>query len=85
MRLAATICAVPIALVTLIDRDRQWFKARIGLDVRETPRDEAVCDPVIRHPGALPEVPDLSSDPRFAHFPRSSATRACATMRACRC
>lgn len=69
VRLAAVICEVPIALVSLIDRDRQWFKACVGLDVRETPRDEAVCDHVIRRPDALLEVPDLSSDPRFAHFP----------------
>jgi GAF domain-containing protein len=69
VRVAATVCGVPIALVSLIDRDRQWFKACVGLDVRETPRDEAVCDHVIRQPETLLEIADLSTDPRFAHFP----------------
>ena len=68
-RLAAVVCDAPVALVSLIDRDRQWFKAQVGTGIRETPRDEAVCDHAIRAPGGLLEVPDLASDPRFARHP----------------
>ena len=67
--LAATICGTPIAVVSLIDRDRQWFKARIGLDGHETTRDTAVCDHAIRQPDELLEISDLSEDQRFAGFP----------------
>ena len=68
-RLAAMLCGAPIALVSLIDRDRQWFKARVGFEPGETPREHAVCDHAIREPGRLFEVPDLSLDPRFAGNP----------------
>ncbi|HEU4813650.1 MAG TPA: GAF domain-containing protein [Xanthomonadaceae bacterium] len=68
-RLAAVVCDAPVALVSLIDRDRQWFKAQVGTDIAETPRDEAVCDHAIRAPGGLLEVPDLARDPRFARHP----------------
>lgn len=68
-RLAATVCNVPVALVSLVDRDRQWFKAQVGTEVHQTPRDEALCDHAIRAPGALFEVPDLDRDPRFARLP----------------
>ena len=66
---AAAVCNAPVALVSLIDRDRQWFKARVGSDVPETPRDEAVCDHAIRAPGQLLEVQDIASDFRFARYP----------------
>ena len=69
VRLAAAVCDVPIALVSLIDRDRQWFKAQVGLEVPETPRDEAICDHAIRQPDTLLEVQDLAADPRFADAP----------------
>ena len=68
-RLAATVCNVPVALVSLVDRDRQWFKAQVGTDVHQTPRDEALCDHAIRSPTGLFEVPDLERDPRFARLP----------------
>ena len=42
-RLAAKLLKVPVALISLVDRDRQWFKSRIGLPVQETPRDHAFC------------------------------------------
>ena len=67
--LAATICDAPIALVSLIDRDRQWFKACKGLDATETRRDEAFCHHAIQAPDELMEVPDASVDPRFAENP----------------
>ncbi len=69
VQIASTVCETPIAVLTLLDRDRQWFKARVGLDADETPRSQAVCDHAIRQPGQLMEVPDLAGDPRFADFP----------------
>src|SRR5712691_7255298 len=42
-RLAAQICQTPIALITMVDENRQWFKSRIGLEVAETPREGSFC------------------------------------------
>ncbi|KAA0570910.1 GAF domain-containing protein [Azospirillum sp. Sh1] len=59
---------VPIALVSLLDADRQWFKARRGLAVQETPRDIAFCRFTIRQ--SLPMVvEDAAGDPRFQNNP----------------
>lgn len=69
VKVAAAVCGTPMALVTLIDRDRQWFKARTGLDGSQTDRDVAVCDHAIREPSQLLEVGDLSQDARFADNP----------------
>ncbi|WP_190238593.1 GGDEF domain-containing protein [Marilutibacter maris] len=68
VRLAATVCATPGALVSLIDHDRQWFKARLGVDVIQTPRGEAICDHAIRTPERLLEVADVGADRRFSRF-----------------
>ncbi|MCF7221383.1 GGDEF domain-containing protein [Marilutibacter chinensis] len=68
VRLAATVCGTPGALISLIDRDRQWFKARLGVDVVQTPRDEAICDHAIRIPERLLEVPDVRADRRFSRI-----------------
>lgn len=66
---AALVCGVPIALISLIDTHRQWFKANVGLPgVTETPRDVAFCDHAIRD-DSLFEVPDATLDARFAHNP----------------
>lgn len=64
--LAALICDAPIALVTLIDRDRQWFKASTGLDDTGTSRDEAFCNHAIAKPNQMMEVPDAHDDSRFS-------------------
>ncbi|MCW1976157.1 GAF domain-containing protein [Xanthomonas campestris] len=65
VQVAASLCETPIALMSLVDRDRQWFKARLGLDLQQTDRSQAVCDHAIRSPDHLMEVPDLTKDPRF--------------------
>lgn len=66
---ASRIAGTPIALMTLVDKDRQWFKARRGLEVRETPRDIAFCSRAIEHPSEPLIVKDARVDPRFADNP----------------
>lgn len=69
VRLAASICRMPIALISLIDDARQWFKAAYGLEgMRETPRTGAFCDHTIRGRGVL-EVTDARADARFVRNP----------------
>jgi two-component sensor histidine kinase len=65
VQLAARACQAPIALISLIDERRQWFKAEVGLGVRETPLDRSICLTATLQPG-LTIVPDLTEDPRFA-------------------
>src|SRR4051812_251084 len=67
-RLAQRVFNVPIALVSLVDRNRQWFKSRCGLFQTETPRAMAFCDHAIRQEAAL-VVPDACIDPRFSDNP----------------
>ena len=68
-RLASVCCGVPIALISLIDDERQWFKANVGLPgVNETPRDVAFCAHAIQD-DALFSVADTSQDGRFADNP----------------
>jgi len=66
--LAASICDVPIALITLVDESRQWFKAQVGLDTQETARSVAFCTHAILQPDMF-IVPDALQDPRFADNP----------------
>jgi GAF domain-containing protein len=67
--LAAHICGAPIALVSLVDEGRQWFKAKVGTDLEETSRDVAFCAHAILEPGDIFVVPDAFADPRFATNP----------------
>jgi diguanylate cyclase (GGDEF)-like protein/PAS domain S-box-containing protein len=69
VRAATVACGVPIALISLIDLERQWFKANVGwIGVTETPRDIAFCDLTIRSDAVL-EVPDARTDARFSQNP----------------
>lgn len=68
VRLASSMLQTPIALVSLVDADRQWFKARHGLDASETPREHAFCaHAIVGHDTMV--VPDATADPRFEANP----------------
>jgi PAS domain S-box-containing protein len=67
-RVAAQLCEAPISLISLVDRDRQWFKSALGLDLSETKREEGFCTEAILGEGVF-EVPDATKDERFARIP----------------
>ncbi|MFD0738923.1 GGDEF domain-containing protein [Lysobacter koreensis] len=66
VRLAATLCDVPAAAISLIDHERLWFKAQIGLDQPQLPRFNSLCDHAILDPGSTVVVDDLAANPGFA-------------------
>ena len=65
VQIAAQLCNTPISLVSLVETDRQWFKARVGLEAQETPIDQSVCKLGLGKTDLL-VIPDLSADPRTA-------------------
>ena len=66
--LAAHVCGAPMALITLVDADRQWFKSRIGTDLTETPRRISFCAHAMHHTGIF-LIPDATADDRFKDNP----------------
>jgi anti-sigma regulatory factor (Ser/Thr protein kinase) len=67
--LASYICEAPIALITLIDEDRQWFKSQVGLSARETARNISFCTHAIERPHEIMVVPNALDDRRFTNNP----------------
>jgi GAF domain-containing protein len=66
--LAARICEAPIALISLVDEDRQWFKSKVGVTLNETSRDISLCAHAIKQT-ELFIIPDATKDLRFANNP----------------
>ncbi len=66
--IAAAVCDTPICLISLVDPDRQWFKAKLGLETSETSRDDAFCAHTILGDSTM-IVPDALDDERFDHNP----------------
>src|SRR2546425_7212853 len=67
-RLAAYVCQTPAALISLVDANRQWFKARVGIQARETPRNISFCGHAVMHKGCF-IIEDALFDERFADNP----------------
>ncbi|MGK6323681.1 EAL domain-containing protein [Sphingomonas sp. DT-51] len=67
-RLASQLLAAPVSTISLTDRDRQWFKSKVGVDLSEIPREQAPCAYAIEGRGVF-VVPDLTADPRFVGSP----------------
>ncbi len=72
--LAAQLCDTPIALISLLDVDRQWFKARIGLSMAQNPREHAFCAHAILEPRDVLLVTDATKDKRFCQNPLVTGT-----------
>ena len=81
---AARLSGCPISLIGLVDADRLWFKASVGLDLEQLPREPSCCDRAIRAAGPL-VVEDLRADERFAAHPLVAGAPGCASMPASRC
>ncbi len=67
--LAAQLCDCPMALISLVDENRQWFKSKIGINSDETPRDISFCSVAIQTPETPMVIPDTAKDVRFQNNP----------------
>jgi GAF domain-containing protein len=67
-QLAAHLCGTPMAMISLVDAGRQWFKSKVGVEISGTPREQALCAYAILHPDLF-IVTDASIDERFARNP----------------
>jgi GAF domain-containing protein len=65
--LAAHICGTPMAMLSLVDENRQWFKSRVGVEVSETPKETSICAQAIKQHDLF-IVPDTLKDPRFQNI-----------------
>jgi two-component sensor histidine kinase len=72
VQLAARVCQTPIALISFVEDNRQWFKAEVGLGTRETPLDRSICLNILLRPG-LTVIPNLTEDTQFADNPLVSS------------
>lgn len=72
-QLASFICKTPVSLITLIGKDKQWFKSKIGTDLTETDRGISHCTHAILNPEELMEIPDTREDSRFSDNPLTVA------------
>lgn len=68
-KIASELCDTPIALISLIDKDRQWFKSRVGLDADEASREYSFCGHAINDPDNIFEISDSREDERFKDNP----------------
>ncbi|WAJ29473.1 putative bifunctional diguanylate cyclase/phosphodiesterase [Antarcticirhabdus aurantiaca] len=71
-RLASKLLDAPVSTISLTDRDRQWFKSKVGVDITEIPREQAPCSYAIGNDEIF-VVPDLTADPRFVGSPLAQA------------
>ena len=83
--LASQICGTPMAALSLIDNDRQWFKSRVGLTAAETARNVSFCTHAIDDPDQMMVVPNALEDGRFKNNPLVWTIRASAFMPGLRC
>ncbi len=68
-RMAADVCGTPIALISLSDNDRQWFKSRVGLQATQSPRENSFCTHVLATSQDMMVVEDTAKDARFVNHP----------------
>jgi adenylate cyclase len=68
-KIASYVGGTPIALITIVDKDRQWFKSKVGTQLTETPRDVSFCAHAILNPLQPLLVPDATKDARFSDNP----------------
>lgn len=69
VRIAASVCRMPLASLTFVDEKRSWFKAQLGLTMDEAPREHTFCSYAVQHPKEVSVVCDTTTDARFANNP----------------